>query len=99
MSYYEVVVKQLIADNADKFELVYNPGQKNQIILPVEYFALCDLKEKPCVQDKYKSNARYCDVILPVVFDGDEGLQPEITSYYKNDDQQEVRLRKKRLDN
>lgn len=95
MPYYQVQIKQLIADNTHNFEVVYNPGKEDEFTEPVEFFALCDLLEKPCVGESDKLLDDFLGVILPVTFSEDEGLEATLTSEYKLPDEQEVRLRRK----
>ena len=96
MPYYEIKVHQLLAEGVDKFEVVFNPKTETEFVVPIEFFALCDLIAKPCVEEAAPDEAESCfGVILPVTFDEDEGLQPELLSFYKPASEQEVRLRKK----
>ena len=97
MPYYEIEMKQLISDNADRFEVVFDPGEK-ELTMPVEFFALCDLREKPYGDEHNPQLDDFLGVILPVIFDEDYGLIPELLSSYKLPSEQEVRLRKKSQD-
>ena len=97
--YYDIEVKQLISDKADQFEVVFNSGEEDEFIMEVIYFALCDLHVRLTKQELFESDGDaheiYQDVILPVLFDDDEGLMLELTSHYKAHDEQNVILRRK----
>jgi len=98
MPYNVIVVKQLIADNSAKFEVVYDPGTDKEFSEPVVFFALCDVLGQPCTGEKPPELEDYIGVILPVTFDAEEGLIPTLLADYKLPDEQEVRLRKKEGD-
>jgi len=95
MPYYEIQIKQLLAESVDKFEVVFNSKTEDEFVEPVEFFALCDLLERPCQGEENLHLDDFIGVILPVIFNDDEGLQPELLSCYKPGSQQEVQLRKK----
>lgn len=95
MPYFEIQIKQLLADNTAKFEVVYNPGTEKEFAVPVEFFALCDLLEKACQGEDNQYLENYIGVILPVTFDEENGLAATLTSDYKLPSEQEVRLRLK----
>lgn len=95
MSYYEIQIKQLLADKADNFEVVYNPGEKEEFTEPVEFFALCDLLQKPSKGEDNQQLDDFLGVILPVTFNEEAGLEATLLSDYKRPSEQEVRLRKR----
>ena len=96
MSYYEIQIKQLLADKADNFEVVYNPGEKEEFAAPVEFFACCDLLENPGLGEASEHDD-FLGVILPVIFDEEGGgLEAVLTSGYKPPSEQQVRLRKRK---
>jgi len=87
-------MRQLLPEHVDRFQVVFDPGSETEFTVPVEFFALCDLVEKPCQGDPPSKPENCRGVILPVIFDEDEGLQPELLSYYKLPSEQEVCLRR-----
>ena len=95
MPYFDIEIKQLLSENADKFEVVFNPGTEEEFTDDVVFFALCDLREKHCIDEDNLLLENYIGVILPVLLDGEGGLVPELLSDYKLPSEQEVRLRKK----
>ena len=95
MPYLTIKIKQLIADNTDKFEVAFDPGTEKEFAVPVEFFALCDLVETPCQGEEDIQFEEYIGVILPVTFSEDGGLEATLTSEYKLSDEQEVCLREK----
>ena len=90
--YYEAQIKQLIIPNGD-WEVIY--GEKGEdSIDDVVYFALCDLIAKPCINEELDGSEDCYGVILPVVLTEEEGLTLEITTFYKDPNEQKVEVRR-----
>ncbi|GAJ08438.1 unnamed protein product [marine sediment metagenome] len=95
MFYYEAEVKQLILPNSG-WEVIFNPGTKEEFSDDVVYFAVCDLMARPIDGQPPPNDKDDCiGIILPVLFNDEEGLAPMLLSYWKSPDEQEVRLRPK----
>jgi len=93
--FYDIEVKQLILPKGD-WEVVFNLGTKDEFSDDnVVYFAVCDLKARPVQGETPPEDEDVIGIILPILFTEDVGLSPQILSYWKRPQEQEVQLRPK----